>query len=244
MNQSKTLPNDHTPPKNLLGLTQGPRAVEITVVYGERTLVQRRLERGVLSRTSRTTIHQLALVGGAALALAAALFVWRLSEVRINMGHRRAMQAWARTHVEAAQFIPQIPRRPFLETGVLLLTACGLMASLLAFQNHRRQSTETVFTVGDDPRSSFPCPDNRIGMARFPLVEAHDAGFRLSIVSFMRGQMELSGGSTVTLEDAASAPAAYPHPDWPDTHVVDLPPNTRCWVEMGPVTITIEDAEA
>lgn len=243
MNQSDQVHNAHAG-TSLLGLTQGPRALEITVQYGDRVLAQQRLERGGVTSAARGAVHQLALLGGATLALAVALFAWRLSEVRINMGHRRSMEAWARAHVEAAQFIPSIPTRPFLETAVLLLTAGGLLLSLLAFQKHRRQRAQTAFTVGDDPRCSFPTPDNRIGVERFPLVEAHDTGFRLSVSPFMKGQLELAGGTVLSLDEAIATPAAYRHPDQPEINVVDLPPHIRCWVEMGPVTITIMDADA
>jgi hypothetical protein len=227
----------------LLGLSQGPRGLEISVSFGGRTLKSQHLERASEGSSARGSIRQLALLGGATLALAAALFAWRLSEVRLNLRHQEAMKSWARTHIEAVPFIPSVTKRPFMEAAVLLLTAGGILAGLLAFQKHRTRAKHATFTVGEDPRCDFPTPDARLGLTQFPLVQAHSAGFRLMVAPSMKGGLELAGGGTLTLEQAAGTPAAYPHPELKGMHIVDLPPQVRCWVEMGPMTVTIEDSE-
>lgn len=224
----------------LLGLCQGPMEIEVTVRYGDRTIFQQALRREASRTKAQGAVHSLALVGGGLLALAAALFAWRLSEVRMGLKHHRSMKSWARTHVEALPFVPVVPKRPFLEAGVLVLTAFGLMASVMAVQKHRLDRAPTRFMMGEGKHCSFPSPDRDLPES-FPLVQAHATGFKVQIPPSAEGKVILGTGDVMSLAEALSHPIVEIPPDRPSFRVLDLPARSRCELVLGPATVSIED---
>lgn len=221
-------------------MRSGPCRLEVKAYYSNRLIFERLLGRG-MSAASRASFASLALAAGLCLATGLALMTWRLGEVHTTLRHRAAMRRWASRHQEAEPFVPTLPSRPFLETTFIVLLGAGVAAGLMAAAERRWMKDRRRVTLGESAGCDIPFSSASLPADPFPLVEARGQGFRLNCPPAVSGEMELSGGRTVSLDGPVATLRRSSNPAWPKTTVVDFPPLGRCWLEVGPMTFVIED---